>query len=166
MHEPKGHRTHPMSEKIRGALFNILGDTGGLTVLDAFAGSGALAIEAVSRGAKNAVAIERDRLAQAALVQNVQELGLASQIKAIKASAGGWSDNNPNKKFDIVLLDPPFDDLQPNLLHKIAKRHAKTGGVVVLSKKPSAEFQLMPTNYELLAVKTYGDAQLVFYKPV
>ena len=45
---PKGHRTHPMSEKVRGALFSVLGDISGLTVLDAFAGSGALSIEAIS----------------------------------------------------------------------------------------------------------------------
>jgi 16S rRNA (guanine966-N2)-methyltransferase len=58
--EPHGHRTHPMSEKVRGALFNALGDIEGLTFLDAFAGSGALSFEAASRGAKSVIAIDKD----------------------------------------------------------------------------------------------------------
>ena len=55
---PNGNKTHPMSEKIRGAMFNSLGDISGLTVLDAFSGSGAVAIEAFSRGAEHVVAVD------------------------------------------------------------------------------------------------------------
>ncbi len=55
---PKSNRVHPMSDKMRGAIFGVLGDIKGLTVLDAFSGSGALAIESISRGAKSAIAID------------------------------------------------------------------------------------------------------------
>jgi 16S rRNA (guanine966-N2)-methyltransferase len=65
---PGGHRTHPMSDKVRGAVFGVLGDIKGLSVLDAFAGSGALSIEAVSRGAKYAVAIDVDKRAHAVMI--------------------------------------------------------------------------------------------------
>jgi 16S rRNA (guanine966-N2)-methyltransferase len=68
---PQGRRTHPMSDKMRGALFNALGDIDGLSVLDAFAGSGALAFEAVSRGAGHAVAIDVDKSAQRAIAENI-----------------------------------------------------------------------------------------------
>jgi 16S rRNA (guanine(966)-N(2))-methyltransferase RsmD len=61
---PHGRRTHPMSDKVRGSLFNTLGDIDGLTILDAFAGSGALAFEAISRGAEHVLAIEIDNRAQ------------------------------------------------------------------------------------------------------
>src|SRR5580704_8750565 len=88
---PGGHRTHPMSDKVRGAIFGVLGDIKGLTVLDAFAGSGALAIEAISRGAKSAVAIEVDKRAHAIIVENIQALGLEARVKAIRAFAGAWS---------------------------------------------------------------------------
>src|SRR5258708_5562120 len=87
---PHGHRTHPMSENIRGALFNALGELGGLNVLDAFAGSGALGFEALSRGAKSAVLVEADRLAQKTIAENIQTLGLETRAKLVKASASAW----------------------------------------------------------------------------
>src|SRR5581483_2956117 len=130
---PPGHKTHPMSDKVRGALFNVLGDIEGLTVLDAFAGSGALAFDAASRGAKSIIAIDKDSSAYKIIEQNVNDLHLSLQIKAVKANAGGWSIHNMEKKFDIVLLDPPYDDLQDNLLARLIKRHVKTGGLAVLS---------------------------------
>lgn len=160
---PRGHRTHPMSEKIRGGLFNALGDIEGLTLLDAFAGSGALSIEAVSRGAKSAIAIDSDRAAHSALDSNVKELKTVN-VKAVRANAGGWSIHNMEKKFDIVLLDPPYDELQTGLLERLAKRHVKKGGLAVLSypghQKEVPDFP----NCEVVANKNYGDAQLVFYR--
>src|SRR3982751_643389 len=99
--EPHGHRTHPMSDKVRGALFNALGDIEGLTVLDAFAGSGALSFEAVSRGAKDTIAIDHDRHAIRALKENVTSLGLDGSVKAINANSSSWSGNNPDTRFDI-----------------------------------------------------------------
>src|SRR3954464_3149409 len=83
---PKGHRTHPMSEKGRGALFNALGDISGLTVLDAFAGSGALSFEAISRRAASVLAIDSDKNAQRAIAENIASLGLSRQVKLIKTS--------------------------------------------------------------------------------
>ena len=161
--EPHGHKTHPMSEKVRGALFNILGDIDGLTFLDAFAGSGALSIEAVSRGAKQVIAIDQDRSAHATLDKNIAELHLRKQIDSVRANVGGWSIHNMEKKFDILLLDPPFDDLQENTLATLVKRHVKPGGLIVLScpgKYAAAEFD----KTEIVSEKTYGDAKLVFYR--
>src|SRR3989344_8852858 len=115
-HSPPGHRSHPMSDKIRGALFNILGDIKGLTFLDAFAGSGALSFEAASRGAKHVAAIEKDSPAYATIEKNIKELGLGKLVHASRANAGGWSNQNTEIEFDIVLLEPPYDLLQLNLL--------------------------------------------------
>lgn len=159
---PHGHRTHPMSDKARGGLFNALGDIEGLTVLDAFAGTGALGFEALSRGAASVEAIESDRNAQTTIVQNISELGLASSTKLVKATANAWLTFSEDT-FDIVLLDPPYDDLQPKLLVKLAER-ARPGGVVVLSLPPTAEFALPQSGNELLKQKSYGGIQLVFYR--
>lgn len=149
-----------MSDKGRGALFNALGDIEGLTVLDAFAGSGALSFEAVSRGAQHAIAIERDRSAQTTITDNIRALGLEAAVKLIKANAAGWLKTS-DQAFDLVLLDPPYDDLQPNLLVRLAGR-AVRGGTVVMSLPPETEVNL--PECELLSTKNYGDAKLVFYR--
>ncbi len=160
---PHGRATHPMSDKVRGALFNVLGDVEGLTFLDAFAGSGALAFEAASRGAASVTAVDRDRSAHAILERNVHDLRLSKTIKVTKANMGGWSIHNAEKRFDIVLLDPPYDELQRDLLEKLVKRHVKPGGLAVLSLAggiDAPEFQ----QFQVAAAKNYGDAQLVFYR--
>jgi 16S rRNA (guanine966-N2)-methyltransferase len=160
---PHGHKTHPMSDKARGALFNVLGDIDGLTFLDAFAGTGALAFEAASRGAKSVVAIDKDRAAHKTIEQNVNDLHLQKTVKVTKANTGGWSIHNAEKKFDILLLDPPYDDLQVPLLGRLVKRHVKPGGLAVLSiagRIRNPEFD----NTQIAAAKDYGDARLVFYR--
>lgn len=160
---PHGHRTHPMSDKGRGALFNALGDIGGLTVLDAFAGSGALGFEAVSRGVAHVTAIERDRSAQLTITENIKTLGLADRVKLIKSPANSWL-STTSEEFDLVLLDPPFEDLQLGLLAKLAAR-TRTGGVAVFSLPPDAEVQL-PDEFDRLITKKYGDNQLAFYRRI
>lgn len=160
---PAGHRTHPMSEKARGALFNALGDIEGLTILDAFAGSGALSFEALSRGAANALAVEMDKKAHSQILKNIRMLQIEdSKIKAVRANSSGWSDNNPNAEFDLVFAAPPYDDLQLKLLQKLT-RHVKNSGVYVLDwpgNLTAPEF----VGLKQIHQKKYGDAQLVFYR--
>lgn len=158
---PSGHRTHPMSDKIRGALFSVLGDISGLSVLDSFAGSGALSFEAISRGAANAVAIDSDRSAQQAITDNITDLGLGGVVKLIKSSAGAWL-STTDTVYDLVLCDPPYDDVKQTLLDQLVSR-CKPHGVVVLSLPPRADIKLAD-DYELLSSRDYGDAELRFYR--
>lgn len=160
---PKGHKTHPMSEKTRGALFNVLGDISGLSVLDAFAGSGALSAEAISRGAASSIAIDNDKNAQTAIAENIKQLQINNQMKLIKANAGSWL-TTTSEKYDIVLLDPPYDNFQPSLATKLAAR-ANSNGVVVVSQPGDSKFMLS-SDFELLADKDYGDSRLVFYRRI
>lgn len=159
---PGKDSVHPMSEKVRGAIFNALGDISGLSVLDAFAGSGALSLEAASHGAVGIVAIEKDKLAQKVIAENIKELSTQDRIKLIKAGAGAWLETS-NQTFDVVLLDPPYDNLQINLLDKLAARAAPSG-IIVLSLPPTASYNLPNTTYHLLTTKVYGDATLTFYR--
>lgn len=163
---PHGHKTHPMSDKVRGALFNVLGDVKGLTVLDAFTGTGALAFEAASRGAKIVIAIDKDNAAHRVVEQNTKDLRLQKKVKVSRANTGGWSIHNMETEFDIVLLDPPYDDIQPNLLTTLAIRHAKPYGLVVVSLPPKVEFKLDDSRFKLEIEKNYGDARLAFYRKV
>jgi 16S rRNA (guanine966-N2)-methyltransferase len=160
---PHGHRTHPMSDKMRGALFNILGDIEGLTFLDAYAGSGALAFEAISRGAKEVVAIDKDSSSQKTIAANIKELRLDKKVKLVKANVAGWSIHNMEKKFDIVLMDPPYEEIKTIHLQKLINRHVKKNGLAVLSftgHEKVPKFDLAET----VLNKNYGDGQLVFYR--
>jgi 16S rRNA (guanine966-N2)-methyltransferase len=163
LHEPHGHKTHPMSEKVRGAIFNALGDVEGLSFLDAYAGTGALSIEAISRGAASAVAIDKDRSAHDVLDKNIADLKLKDKIRPVRANAGGWSIHNMEKKFDIVLLDPPYDQVKTDQLQTLINRHVKTGGLAVVSFPGHADVPEFERT-ELVADKHYGDSQLLFYR--
>ncbi|QQS18415.1 RsmD family RNA methyltransferase [Candidatus Saccharibacteria bacterium] len=159
---PLGHRTHPMSEKARGAIFNALGDVEGLTFLDAYSGSGAIAVEAMSRGAASALAIEVDIEAVKTISANVKALGLEEYVQVLRKNISGWSRNNQNRQFDIVVADPPYDDIRPNVLERLLQ-HVKPGGIYVLSwpgKEKVREF----ATAEVVAHKPLGDIQLVFYR--
>lgn len=153
-----------MSERVRGALFNALGDIAGLTLLDAFAGSGALSFESLSRGAEAAVAIDIDKRAHTAIVDNAKLLGLGAEIKAIRANASGWSDNNLSSQFDIVLAAPPYDNLQLGVVQKLV-RHVAPAGLLVLDWPGKLSAPELP-GMTILDQKNYGDAQLVFYRHI
>jgi 16S rRNA (guanine966-N2)-methyltransferase len=160
---PRSWRTHPMSDRIRGALFNTLGDISGLTVLDVFAGSGALSFEAISRGAKQATAVDIDKTAISTVVNSANALGLSRQVKAIHAGVSSWLETSPSDQmFDIILADPPYDDLQLAVVEKLLLR-LKPAGIFVLSwpcKAKAPDFK----GLGLVQQNNYGDSQLVFYK--
>lgn len=148
---------------MRGALFNTLGDIVGLSVLDPFGGTGAISFEAISRGAKNSILIERDKRAFENIRNNIKILGTENLVKAIRANASGWSDNNPAQKFNLLLMDPPYDNLQVNIINKLISRHLKKSGIAVLShpvrfETPNFDFA------NTLTIKNYGDGQLAFYR--
>lgn len=161
---PKGHHTHPMSEKMRGALFNMLGDIEDLTVLDAYAGSGAVAIEAVSRGAKQALAIDVDVHATDVINQNVKALGLSDQIKVIRANSASWSEGNYTTVFNLVVCDPPYDDIKLSQLEKLTQ-NVKKDGLFILSL-PSSYPRPIYEGYKIELDRHYGDGSLVFYRKV
>lgn len=161
---PGGHRTHPMSDKVRGALFGVLGDIKGLSVLDAFAGSGALAIEAVSRGASSAIAIDVDKRAHAVITKNITELGIPDRIKAVRAFAGAWSTRHQDQFFDLIFVDPPYDNPPYRDLDSLP-RHLKDEGTLVLSW-PGNQKPCKFAGLSIVQNKDYGDAQLVFYQKI
>lgn len=163
---PVGKATHPMSEKIRGAIFNMLGDINGLTVLDAFGGSGALGLEAVSRGAASATIIEQNTKAYDCIQENINTLGLHEQVYATRANINTWLDNKKNTYFDIVFCDPPYNQVRPELIEKIAVSALHKDGILVLSLPITETFALAKKHYLLQAHKQYGNASLYIYKKI
>lgn len=160
---PRSHRTHPMSEQMRGALFNALGDIEGLTILDAFAGSGALSFEATSRGASHATAVDIDKAAITTIANSASALGISNQVKAIRAGITSWLEtSSPDQAFDIILADPPYDDTQLPVVEKLVSR-LKPSSTFVLSWPGKAKAPGFK-NLELVQQNSYGDSQLLFYK--
>ena len=102
LHAPKGTSIRPTSDKVRGAIFNVLGDVGGLRVLDLFAGTGALGIEALSRGATDATFVDTDT---AAVERNLATIGIDAAVRTRDALAFLGSASGT---YDVVFADPPY----------------------------------------------------------
>jgi 16S rRNA (guanine966-N2)-methyltransferase len=152
-----------MSEKIRGAIFNALGDIEGLTVLDPFAGSGALCFEAISRGAASALALDADKRAYKTIKTNIEGLDLETKVEVSYIYADSWMTRNKESLFDLVLLDPPYGAVEPETVEKLAM-HTKKDGIAVFSLPPQARIVLPEATFQLLSKKDYGDATLAFYR--
>ena len=160
---PEGKTTHPMGERVRGALFNIISsDIDGAEVLDAFAGTGALGLEAVSRGAKNATFIERDRIANRILNENIELLNAQSVVRAYKIGLSTWTDKNPDARFDVIFVDPPYDDLQLSTVERLVGL-LKLNGLMLLSYPGRCE---APNLNGIVVVdnRSYGNANLAIYR--
>lgn len=155
-------RTHPMGERIRSSLFNILGsEIEGAVVLDAFAGSGSLGLESLSRGAKQATFVERDRVAQKIIERNIALLGVHEQAKLVKAPVASWL-STVDTQYDIIFADPPYNNLQLSTVFQLQKL-LKPNGLMVLSYTGRGE---VPTDLGVVVVdnRRYGDAVLSFYR--
>ncbi len=160
---PKGNRTHPMSDKARGALFNALGDITGLTLLDAFAGSGAIAFEAISRGAKQVTAVDIETNAFKAMTDSAAGLDVIEQIEIVRANVGGWfKSSRQDQRFNIIVCDPPYDALQLPIIERLSSKII-VGGVMVVSLPPKARL-IMPDRCEPIQTKDYGDITLQFFR--
>ena len=162
---PNSAQTHPMGDKIRSAIFSVLGDIDGLTVLDAFTGSGAIGIEAISRGAALVCAIDKDEQVARTAQQNCDVLGISDRIDVIRVDAGQWSQAHPGAYYDIVVLDPPYDAVRVALLQQLANHVTPDNGTLVLSLPKDFE-QLTFPGLSLAVEKSYGDATIRFYKRV
>ena len=108
---PRGRTTRPTSDRVREALFSMLGEIGGVDVLDLFAGTGALGIEALSRGAARAVFVESDGGALRVLVANLEALGIDSaqaEVRRRDAVGALRSAREHEETYDLVFVDPPY----------------------------------------------------------
>jgi 16S rRNA (guanine966-N2)-methyltransferase len=103
----------PTSDRVRESIFDILGSLGGvdgLDVADLFCGSGALGVEALSRGASSATFVDADPNALAAVKENLSAVGLADESATlVRATLPGWLDAAPGRSYDVALCDPPYD---------------------------------------------------------
>ncbi|RDI32847.1 16S rRNA (guanine966-N2)-methyltransferase [Lentzea flaviverrucosa] len=155
---PKG--TRPTSDRVREALFSSLEaliDLDGVRVLDLYAGSGALGLEALSRGAGHATFVESDKRAADVLKGNAQELGFANAV-VVNRTAEAYV-LAEGEEFDVVFADPPYavgDDELAKVLHGIVPRLTADAILIVERASRSAE-PAWPEEVESLRAKRYGD---------
>lgn len=162
--EPRGVRLRPTSALVREAVFNILGDeVEGATVLDLYAGTGALGIEALSLGAATAVFIEAEAACCQAILATLSRAHLAARGKVLRGrlpaalkDAGG--------PFDLILLDPPYADADaPELLTRLAIL-LTADGVVVYEHGSRYNPPEHPAGLHLVERRVYGDTAVAFYR--
>jgi len=160
---PDTSRTHPMSERARGAMFNSLGGLiEGASVLDAFAGTGSIGLEALSRGAHDVTFVERDRVAQKVLAKNITALGAEARTTFVRTTVLNWLETKGDEKFDIVFADPPYNDPQLSTAERLLGL-LKPGGYMVLSHPGRGE-ELAKTGVVVVDNRSYGNAFLTYYR--
>jgi 16S rRNA (guanine966-N2)-methyltransferase len=159
----KSDATHPMSEKMRGSIFNTLGDIEGLTFLDCYSGTGAIAFEAASRGAKRVIAIESNKKSQENIDNNIRMLGIDKLIELKRSTINGFIEKNLNLKFNIVVCDPPYNNYPEDIVEKASKL-LDSKGVLVISCPSNMNFKLNNPGLTLIKDKSFADGRLVFFK--
>jgi 16S rRNA (guanine966-N2)-methyltransferase len=161
---PRGWKVRPTSDRVREAIFSALGEVGGARVLDLYCGTGALAIEALSRGAATAVLVDRD--IRPAL-GNVERLGLGARAELVRSDAGRWlagrGEGVDAPRFDLVFVDAPYRlaDRVGQELNAHLPRLLVTGGRVIVES--AARRPLRIESLELLRQRRYGAADISFY---
>ena len=157
---PAGRATRPTSDRVREALFSILGDLTDARVLDLFAGSGALGIEALSRGAASAVFVDDDPKAIAAIRANLEALDLEATVH--KRAALAYLSNASDGPFDLVFLDPPYSsasELAGPLSERLPAVLTKRARIVSESDKRHPLNLTLP----LLDERVYGDTRIAIH---
>ncbi len=161
---PKGDRTRPTTDRVREALFSMLGsrvDLGGARVLDLFAGSGALGLEALSRGAAHATFVERHGPTLAVARRNAQALGVAGAAAFVRADALAFLERAA-EPIDLVLADPPYALPELSALPERVRPLLASGGLLVLEHDTRHAFEDAPGH---VLSRAYGGTVVSLFAP-
>jgi 16S rRNA (guanine966-N2)-methyltransferase len=170
---PEGHATRPTSDRARESIFNILEHapwSPGLRdsrIVDLFAGSGALGLEALSRWAAFALFVETDEAARGAIRDNIEALGLFGQTRIHRRDASdlGLRPSSAGPAFDLAFLDPPYGKgLGERCLAELEAHGWLKPGAVVVFERGVEEPDIAVDGFELLDERTYGAARVLFLK--
>ena len=167
---PKSHAIRPTADRLRESLFNILshayGDpVAGARVLDLFAGTGALGIEALSRGAAFALFVDAGAEARALLRENVAALGLGGMSRIFRRDATKLGPAYPNPPFSLVFLDPPYG----SGLAEAALASARAGGwltanALIVVEEAAKSLFVSPEGFAELDRRRYDDTEFIFLR--
>ena len=161
---PSTNSVRPTADRVREALFSTLGDVGGTDVLDLFAGSGALGLEALSRGAAHCVFVEQDREVASVLRGNVASLGLEARVEILLMGHGSALSRLTQRgdRFDLLFMDPPYTMLTQvdEAVAAALPRLLAPGGLVIVEGPLSTQARLgLPTVFQ----RRYGNTLISIY---
>jgi len=160
---PKGSDTRPTSDRVREALFSILGDIAGRRVLDLYAGSGALGIEALSRGAREVVFVESGRRAADAIRANLSAIGDPDAMIWVGDALAYLRRADPEATFDLVFADPPYSSatqVGEGLSELLPPLLTQTSLTVTESDKRAP----LPLTLPLVDERIYGDTRIAIHR--
>ena len=164
LHTPSSDNTRPTSDRTRESLFNILNhgvkdfDLEGKRVLDLFAGTGALGLEALSRGAAFALFVEDNTSARATIRKNIETIGITGTTKIFRRDATRLGDAKTLGQFDIIFLDPPYNKGlgEKALKSAVAGNWFNDDALCILEEHADADFML-PEYFKIVDLRNYGD---------
>jgi 16S rRNA (guanine966-N2)-methyltransferase len=170
---PSGHGTRPTSDRVRESIFNVLAhspdapELEGARVVDLFAGTGALGLEAISRGASYALFVEDNASARGLIQQNIENFGLQGNTRIFRRDATKLGPASARDKYTFAFLDPPYG----KSLGEAGLRALSQGGwledgaLIVLEERSTSPIGL-PQDFTALDTRTYGDTSVTFAKYV
>lgn len=162
-----GSGTRPTADKIKGAIFNVLREKlDNARVLDLFSGTGNLALEALSRGAKEAVLVEKSRIAQGIIRDNIGQLGI-EEAKLISMDAFEYLKKLQDDEFDLIFIDPPYHQgLAGKSLNHLANpcRLSSFGVIIVETAKDEILPEVKP--FEVRKTGEYGDTKIWYIQRI
>ncbi len=165
---PEGRQTRPTAERVREAVFSMLGgDMSGDRVLDVFAGSGAMALEAVSRGADCACMCDSSKQAAAVIKRNVETLGYQSKAKLFPCDWRAALNEMMGEKFTVVFIDPPYKKVEEYtaVVNELKARGLLSNGAwLVLEHETKTKLEGFPDGFELAKPHKYGDTAITVLK--
>lgn len=161
---PRGVVTRPTGDRVREAAFSLIGPVEDATVLDLFAGSGAMGLEALSRGARRAVFVERDRDACRVISENLEKLRLTTGVVVRGDAVGVLREERARaRSYDLVLLDTPYDDWPryADPLGELIPPVLAEAGLLLVETSTSVEPELP---LDLVTTRRYGSARVTVFR--
>ena len=164
LHGPEAAGLRPTADRMKESLYNVLqGWFPGARVLDLFAGSGNLGLEALSRGAARVVLVESGRRALQLIEQNVRLLGVEGEVEVVAGDALGYLRSLPAGGFDLILADPPYDaGLEADTLAALSPAALAPGGCLVLQHRRNWSLEHPPAGWRMFRSKRFGDTVVDF----
>jgi len=160
---PKGVVTRPTGDRVREAVFSMIGPVEGAAALDLFAGSGAMGLEALSRGAASCVFVERDRWAARVIQANLEKLRLTGAVVVTRDVAAALrEERDRGRRYDLVLVDPPYDEWawHAPALAELVPAVLEDAGLVVVETSERVEPELP---LDLVTTRRYGSARITVF---